>query len=497
MSSVETAVTTARPQAVHDTTVVAQPRVAPRLRPGAGWARVCAGVDVSMLLLAAGATALGGRLAGSRTPSVAWTACFTVAALLAYASRGLYTQRLRIRMLDDLRRLLVGTAVAGTVVVTAQIVVDGSVPVALGVLRLCGFACAYVAAGRVALYWSQERARAQGESSRPTLIVGAGRIGAVVAKRLLAAPQLGLKPVAFLDKEPLVDTGHELGVPVVGASWDLDEAIARYGIEQVIVTFSTAPDDVLLRLVRRCEELGIHVSVVPRLFERMPERYSIDHVGGIALVTPRRADPRTWEFTLKYVGDRLVAGAALLLLSPVFAIVSLAVLVSMGRPIFFRQVRIGRDGRSFDMLKFRSMRPSAVQAPNLHVVSADVLGPGGIEGEEDRRTRIGTFLRRSSLDELPQLINVVKGEMSLVGPRPERPEYVSEFRQTVYRYSDRHRVKSGITGWAQVHGLRGRTSLTDRAEWDNFYIENFSLWLDLKIALKTVGAVLGSFGSVE
>ena len=126
-----------------------------------------------------------------------------------------------------------------------------------------------------------------------------------------------------------------------------------------------------------------------------------------------------------------------------------------------------------------------------------MLGPGGVEGAEDRRTRVGTLLRRTSLDELPQLLNVVKGDMSLVGPRPERPQFVSEFQHTVYRYDDRHRVKSGITGWAQVHGLRGKTSLADRAEWDNFYIENFSLWLDLKIALKTFGAVFGSFGTVE
>ena len=229
----------------------------------------------------------------------------------------------------------------------------------------------------------------------------------------------------------------------------------------------------------------------------MPERYSIDHVGGIALVSPRRADPRTWEFTVKYLLDRIVAGAALVLLSPLFAILSLAVLVAMGRPVFFRQTRIGRDGRSFDMLKFRSMRPGSGQAADLHLVSADALGPGGVEGGEDRRTRVGSFLRCSSLDELPQMINVVRGEMSIVGPRPERPEYVSEFQRTVYRYGDRHRVKSGITGWAQVHGLRGRTSLADRAEWDNFYIENFSLWLDLKIALQTVGAVFGSFRTVE
>jgi exopolysaccharide biosynthesis polyprenyl glycosylphosphotransferase len=496
MSSLETAAGTARAGAAPEA-VVAQPQVARHLRPGSGWTIACLGVDASMLLLAVGATVLGGWLAGSTSPSPAWIAAFVLTALAVYASRGLYTLPLRLQMLDDARRLVLGTALAGAIVVTAQIAVGGSLTVAHGVLRLAAFTCAYVTAGRVALYWSQSRARADGDSSRPTLIVGAGRIGAVVARRLLAAPQLGLKPVAFLDKEPLVNTADEVGVPVVGASWDLDEAIARYGIQQVIVTFSTAPDDVMLRLVRRCEELGIGVSVVPRLFERMPERYSIDHVGGIALVSPRRADPRTWEFTVKYTVDRILAGIALLLLSPLLAVLSLAVLVSMGRPILFRQTRIGRDGRAFDMLKFRSMRPSSEQGRSLHVVSPDVLGPGGVEGAEDRRTPVGTFLRRSSLDELPQLINVVRGDMSIVGPRPERPEYVSEFQRTVYRYGERHRVKSGITGWAQVHGLRGKTSLADRAEWDNFYIENFSLWLDVKIAIKTVGAVLGSFGTVE
>src|SRR5262249_18662119 len=126
----------------------------------------------------------------------------------------------------------------------------------------------------------------------------------------------------------------------------------------------------------------------------------------------------------------------------------------------------------------------------------EVLGPGGVEGD-DRRTRVGTFLRRSSLDELPQLLNVLNGDMSLVGPRPERPEFVSEFEQTIYRYGDRHRVKSGITGWAQVHGLRGRTSLADRAEWDNYYIENFSLWLGVQIVLMTARAVVRSFARVQ
>ena len=156
-------------------------------------------------------------------------------------------------------------------------------------VRLWAFALAYVGAGRLAWYWSQQRARVEGESVRPTLIVGAGRVGALVAKRFLDNPELGFRPVAFLDKEPLVDTVDELGIPVAGASWDLDEAIARFKIEQVVITFSTAPDEVLLRIVRRCEDLGIPTAIVPRLFERMPALTQMEHLGGLPLVAPRPA----------------------------------------------------------------------------------------------------------------------------------------------------------------------------------------------------------------
>jgi lipopolysaccharide/colanic/teichoic acid biosynthesis glycosyltransferase len=167
---------------------------------------------------------------------------------------------------------------------------------------------------------------------------------------------------------------------------------------------------------------------------------------------------------------------------------AVAVWCSLGRPLLFRQRRVGRDGREFDMLKFRTMRQGTQLEAARFELPPDIA-PGGVEGV-DRRTPVGTFLRRSSIDELPQLFNVLKGEMSLVGPRPERPEFVDVFEQSVYRYGDRHRVKSGITGWSQVNGLRGKTSLADRVEWDNYYIENWSLWLDFKIVLLTFTSVL-------
>jgi lipopolysaccharide/colanic/teichoic acid biosynthesis glycosyltransferase len=157
--------------------------------------------------------------------------------------------------------------------------------------------------------------------------------------------------------------------------------------------------------------------------------------------------------------------------------------------VFFRQRRVGRDGRPFDLLKFRSMRmPGDARGEKAAVLLPDDTAPGGVEGA-DRRTAVGRLMRRLSIDELPQLLNVLRGEMSIVGPRPERPEFVELFERRVQGYEDRHRVKSGITGWAQVHGLRGKTSLSDRIEWDNYYIENWSLKLDLKILIMTISAV--------
>jgi lipopolysaccharide/colanic/teichoic acid biosynthesis glycosyltransferase len=173
--------------------------------------------------------------------------------------------------------------------------------------------------------------------------------------------------------------------------------------------------------------------------------------------------------------------------------------VTTGRPIFFRQPRVGRDGHVFDMLKFRTMRGTPELGGELDAHWASIAvgdGNGGAEPAtgDDRRTRLGRVLRRLSIDELPQLWNVLRGDMSLVGPRPERVHYVELFEEAIYRYPDRHRVKSGLTGWAQVNGLRGETSLADRIEWDNFYIENWSPWLDVKIILKTLPALLAGRG---
>jgi exopolysaccharide biosynthesis polyprenyl glycosylphosphotransferase len=464
------------------------------IRPGRAWAVARFALDSAMLLTGAFAATLGSSAADVPAPPVAWLGVFAGLVLTFSALRGAYGARLRYELLEDLRVVVTTTSLSAIVVLSLRELLTAPSDLSAQMIRTWAFATAYLAAGRVALHWSRAQSYRHGESVRPTLVIGAGKVGRLTASRLLAHPELGLKPVGFLDKDPLIAEDESLPLPVLGASWDLDRVIAQHRVEQVIITFSTAPHEVLLRMVKRCEALGVQVAFVPRLFETVTSRLRVEHLGGLPLLSARPSNPKGLQVAVKYAADRVVALVLLLLVLPLMIPAAIAILVTLGRPLFFRQIRVGRDGRTFAMLKFRTMRPLEEAIPPDIDLPPDTA-PGGVEGD-DRRTPLGSFLRRASLDELPQLLNVLKGEMSLIGPRPERPEFVGRFEESVYRYSDRHRVKSGITGWAQVHGLRGKTSLSDRVEWDNYYIENWSLWLDLKVLLLTFLAVTRT-GHVE
>ena len=302
--------------------------------------------------------------------------------------------------------------------------------------------------------------------------------------------------MGYLDADPPPEEMvPERTAPVLGTPDDLERVVSETGARHVVFGFLSGPDSEVLPLMRRCEALGLQVSFVPRFFESVNVHLALEHLGGLPLFGLRPIDPKGWQFAIKHVLDRMLAGVLLVLLSPLLAGLALATRLSSPGPVLFRQRRIGRDGHGFDMLKFRSMRLAPARRPRWppraatwSAVPADVA-PGGVEGD-DRRTWVGTLMRSTSLDELPQLFNVLRGDMSLVGPRPERPEFVELFGSRIDRYEDRHRVKSGVTGWAQVHGLRGKTSLRDRVEWDNYYIENWSLGLDFKILVMTVAAIL-------
>ena len=458
-------------------------------QPRRAWGQLAFATDASMLALAVLSAEVWAHVAATRT-AWGWAAVLLCITLLALNRKRLHRSPLHLRVIDTLVAVVLATAFATSTTITLLVLAGDSDDLAAQTVRLAFLAAAFVGAGRITLTLRERRTRRSGSSGSRALIVGAGHVGRRLAKRLNDYPEFGLRPIGFLDKEPLEPTENDITLSVLGASWDFDRVVREQQVEDVVFTFSTAPADVYLRLMKRSQELRLRTSVVPRLYEKASEDTTVACLGGLPLVTSHARNPKGWEFATKYALDRAAAVVMLALLAPLFGIFAFAVLLSLGRPIFYRQERIGLDGRPFGMLKFRSMRPPDQAEPRVSTFALpDDTAPGGVEGD-DRRTRVGMIMRALSVDELPQLANVARGDMSLVGPRPERPEFVAQFEQQVRRYGERHRVKSGITGWAQVHGLRGQTSIADRAEWDNYYIENWSLWLDLKILLLTVIAVL-------
>jgi len=466
--------------------------------------RTYALIDSAAILLASLAAIAGARATGAEVESLVWLVGFDVLALALLRVRGLYEFRLRPSLVDELVQILAATAIAATVVIAARVLLAPDDQAAGQTVRLWAFVTAYLAAGRAGYSWSERRAWLRGEGMLNTIIIGAGTVGQLVARRLRERPELGLHPVGFLDKEPRVAEEMTVDLPVLGASWDLEAQVEKHEIGHVIVSFSTAPSSVLLGLVRRCRRLGLEISLVPRLFEEVTNRVGVEHLGGLAMLRIQQNDPRGWQFLVKYALDRVAGLTLLLALAPAFGVLALLVRLTSSGPVFYRQPRIGLDGQEFDVLKFRTMREApetegeadAEWAGKFARDPAEIVAPAAaVAAPADRRTPIGRMLRRLSLDELPQILNIVRGEMSLIGPRPERTSMVRSFEQHVYRYGDRHRVKSGLTGWAQVHGLRGKTSLTDRIEWDNYYIENWSPWLDLRILFLTIPAVLSGRGA--
>jgi exopolysaccharide biosynthesis polyprenyl glycosylphosphotransferase len=446
----------------------------------------------SLLLAAAGVAAtLGASSAGVTPLPLIWTVVFAASVVIFFALRGLYTARVRIRPLDELREVLLGLGTCSVLTIVGRsFSVQGSEAFA-EVLRMFVFGVVYVGASRVALARWQKHMRRNVVARRRTLVLGEGRSAALAVERLRRTPELGLEPIGFVTD----DSGSAGPVPILGIADDLELIVHEYRIEQLVVASSALPEERIVAIVDQCQERGIPVAFVPHVTEKTTRRLHVEHLGGLPIVFLDHRDPNGWAFMVKYATDRVLALVFLVLLLPVFVAAGCAVWWSLGRPIFYRQRRIGRDGAEFFLLKLRSMKIADGEDSRVCRVNGDV-GPGGVEGT-DRRTRVGTLLRRTSIDELPQLLNVIRGEMSLVGPRPERPEFARQFTEFVNRYDKRHRVKSGITGWAQIHGLRGRTSVAERVEWDNHYIENWSLWLDFKIFIWTLPAVVAAFRSVE
>jgi exopolysaccharide biosynthesis polyprenyl glycosylphosphotransferase len=454
--------------------------------------------DGALMAVAYGASTIAPVGSQART-GLAWATAFSLAVVSLLALRGAYSRPyLRADLLDDLRSVLAAVLLAMMAFISARVLLGANAAVARELVLYSGYAAAFLIVGRICLASVLGRPSHRDRISRPTLILGAGRVGNLAARRLLTNRRVGLDPVGFLDEDPLALPGEPAVLPVLGGPMDIDRIVMQHRIQHLLVCFSTASHELILSVVRRCWDLGVSVSLVPRLYELQGDQAPVARLGGLPVVSVASARSSGVAITLKYALDRVVAAVILTAIAPLMAAIALGVKASTGGPVFFAQPRVGRDGRHFTMWKFRTMTgtPESDGQANAEWVEAvisgqrsSVAGNPAMRFGAHRTTRFGRWLRRTALDELPQLWNVLRGEMSLIGPRPEQVPYVERFEHAVYRYHDRERVKSGITGWAQVSGLRGDTSLADRVEWDNYYIENWSPWLDLKILLGTIAVL--------
>jgi exopolysaccharide biosynthesis polyprenyl glycosylphosphotransferase len=272
--------------------------------------------------------------------------------------------------------------------------------------------------------------------------------------------------------------------PVLGRYDAVGEVVRANAIDRVIVALPLAGQEGLLEVLRQCATLAVEVNFVPDLLSLVSRQARFDEIEGVPIVGLREIPLTGWNGVAKRTLDLGVTIPCLLVLAPVLLLIALAIRLDSPGPVFYRQDRVGRDRRVFQILKFRSM----------HVGAERDTGPVWAHSGDPRRTRMGSFLRTWSLDELPQLLNVLKGDMSLVGPRPERPYFVDRFEELVPGYFDRHRVKSGITGWAQVNGLRGSVPIEERTRYDLYYVANWSLLLDLRILLMTLRSIVAQRG---
>ncbi|MBI2526456.1 MAG: undecaprenyl-phosphate glucose phosphotransferase [Candidatus Rokubacteria bacterium] len=338
------------------------------------------------------------------------------------------------------------------------------------------FSIAAVSIARSVFREALRFARRQGYNQRFALVVGSGELGGTVIERLRARPDVGIQVMGIVGDQK----EGRAGVPWLGGYADLGAILGARDVDHVILALAHEDYARLPGLLDAIGDEPVAIHVVPDLFRFTSLRGGVEEFDGIPFVHLRDSPLHGWSQVAKRAFDIGFAGAALALLSPVLLAVAGLVRVTSRGPVLFRQERMGLDGQRFGMLKFRTMRVAAEQES----------GPVWAQAADPRRTPLGALLRRFSIDELPQFLNVLRGEMSVVGPRPERPVFVERFRQTVPHYMLRHKVKSGITGWAQVNGLRGNTSLEKRIALDLEYIERWSFWFDLKIIGLTVLRVL-------
>ena len=399
---------------------------------------------------------------------------FLLAIQLVYFSyQGFYRFKLRRNRLDDLFSVILNSAASAFTVLLVFSYLKSYSFIHFEISHV--FLLVYAPVSILAIFIcralmfkvSRRLALARNGVSR-VLIAGHGDLAEMTAANLAKYGHFGLEVSGFL--------APGTGAAVLGSYAELERVVKKHGITDLFVALPLSEYDTIMKLIENANNLLLDIRLVPDILQLASLKAGMEHIEGLPIINLGDIPLEGWPALSKRLFDLLVALSALVFFLPVFALIALLLKLDSPGPVFYRQTRLGLDGRIFKMIKFRTM------VCNAEKETGPIWSP-----QNDRRvTRVGKVLRKLSLDELPQLINVLTGDMSLVGPRPERPELVEKFKQSIPRYMLRHRVKAGMTGWAQVHGLRGNTPLDKRIEFDIFYIQNWTFRLDLEIIFRTV-----------
>ncbi len=321
-----------------------------------------------------------------------------------------------------------------------------------------------------------KEAHRRGLGLRKVLVIGSGELGQRVVQKLNTYPETGFTVVGYLTRNP-EDVGSDIeGGKVLGLYEDLNRTIKEYDVSQVFIALPLNANDRLQGVLASLEEETVDIKLVPDLLSYLDLHSGIEELDGMPLINLTESPLYGWNTLLKRASDIFLSGIAILITLPIMFLIAIVVKLGSRGPLLYKQERMGLDRDVFIMYKFRSMKIGA----------ENQTGPVWAKKDDDRRTSVGSFLRSTSLDELPQLFNVLMGQMSLVGPRPERPIFVEQFKKSIPFYMHRLKMKAGLTGWAQVNGWRGNTSLEKRIEFDLYYIKNWSLLFDIKILFLTI-----------
>jgi exopolysaccharide biosynthesis polyprenyl glycosylphosphotransferase len=397
---------------------------------------------------------------------------------LLFKLYGLYRYRLNLSVLEVLPNIISAVTLGSMVLLSSTIIIFPVVHYSRNVIVISWFLLIiFVSLMRFIVYQLQKLGRRHGWYMKRTLVLGGGSVALSCARKINRDTGLGLQFVGFLDERPtkVVKGG---GPYEVFDDYDqLETILEQYNIQHMIVAFSKERHGLIVDLMERCRPYGVEFTVVPRLYEVFSDRVGVEHIRGLPVIGLKRGSISGVQGMVKRIMDITIALFTLILLSPLLLLIAIAVKLESPGPVLFRQERVGKGGRHFNMLKFRSMRQDAENGE-----------AGWSTAKDSRRTRIGRIIRPLGVDELPQLVNVIKGEMSLVGPRPEQPDFVKSFSESISSYDARHRVRPGLTGWAQINGLRGDTDINERVEYDIYYVENWSPWFDIKILMRTIFA---------